>query len=101
MLLLDYTEIKRPWAKNTKWIGTLTDGKTRGAAILTLSAPYIGEHIRDHALNKKERKKYSRIFVVFKQTYKYTASDLRSAINFSIRYLQAINSNKFYSNTIS
>lgn len=43
--LVDYTEIEREWAKNTKWVGTLSDGETRGAAILTISIPYKGRAI--------------------------------------------------------
>ena len=44
-ILADPTEIRRPQAKRTSYVGTLSDGKTRGFCLLVLAAPYRGRAI--------------------------------------------------------
>lgn len=44
-ILADPTEIPRPQAKKTEYVGRLKDGKTRGFQILTLAVPYRGRAI--------------------------------------------------------
>lgn len=44
-ILADPTEIPRPQAKKTGYVGWLKDGKTRGFQILTLAVPYRGRAI--------------------------------------------------------
>jgi hypothetical protein len=41
----DPTEIKRPQAEKTPYVGTLKDGKTRGFWLLLLATPYRGRAI--------------------------------------------------------
>lgn len=41
-LLADLTEMPRPQAKKTDYVGTLSDGETRGYDLLLLSYPYRG-----------------------------------------------------------
>ena len=44
----DITEIKRPQAKNTPYVGILRDGKTRGFWLLILTTPIRGRAIPYH-----------------------------------------------------
>ncbi len=44
-VIADITEIPRPQARRTEYVGTLKDGKTRGFWILTLAAPLRGRAI--------------------------------------------------------
>lgn len=44
-ILADPTEIPRPQAKKTGYVGRLKDGKTRGFQVLTLAGPYRGRAI--------------------------------------------------------
>ena len=41
-VLGDVTEIARPQAYKTSYVGTLKDGRTKGFRVLTLAAPYRG-----------------------------------------------------------
>lgn len=41
----DPTEIERPQAQKTAYVGTLKDGKTKGFWVLVLAAPYRGRAI--------------------------------------------------------
>lgn len=45
VILADPTEIPRPQAKKTEYVGRLKDGKTRGFWILALAVPYRGRAI--------------------------------------------------------
>ena len=47
-VLADPTEIKRPGAKKTDYVGTLKDGKTKGFLMLTLATPLRGRAIPCH-----------------------------------------------------
>jgi len=47
-VLADPTEIPRPQAKKTEYVGRLKDGKTRGFQVLTLACPYRGRAIPFH-----------------------------------------------------
>jgi len=44
-ILMDPTEIPRPQAKKTEYVGHLQDGKTRGFWLLVLAVPYRGRAI--------------------------------------------------------
>ena len=44
-VIADITEIKRPQARKTEYVGTLKDGKTRGFWLLVLAAPLRGRAI--------------------------------------------------------
>jgi len=44
-ILADPTEIPRPQAKKTEYVGRLKDGKTRGFQVLVLAVPYRGRAI--------------------------------------------------------
>ena len=41
----DVTEMERPQAKNTEYVGLLKDGETRGYDLLILATPYRGRAI--------------------------------------------------------
>jgi len=47
-VLGDPTEIERPGAKKTEYVGTLSDGKTKGFWMLTLATPLRGRAIPCH-----------------------------------------------------
>ena len=47
----DPTEMPRPQAKKSKYVGTLSDGKTSGYWLLVLSTPFHGRAIPCHAVN--------------------------------------------------
>jgi len=49
-VLCDPTEIPRPQAKKTPYVGILKDGKTKGFQLLVLSVPYRGRAIPFHFL---------------------------------------------------
>ena len=51
----DPTEIERPHAKRTKYVGTLMDGETRGFWMLTLATPFRGRAIPFHFLTYSSR----------------------------------------------
>lgn len=44
-VLVDVTEIPRPQARRTSYVGRLRDGKTRGFGLLLLATPYRGRAI--------------------------------------------------------
>jgi hypothetical protein len=46
----DPTEIERPHARKTKYVGTLMDGQTQGFWLLTLATPLRGRAIPFHFL---------------------------------------------------
>ena len=41
-VIVDVTEVKRPQAKRTKFVGVLKEGQTLGFDLLMLAAPYRG-----------------------------------------------------------
>ncbi len=47
----DPTEMPRPQAKKSEYVGTLSDGKTSGYWLLILSTPFHGQTIPCHAVN--------------------------------------------------
>ena len=47
-ILMDPTEIPRPQAKKTEYVGHLQDGKTRGFWLFLLAVPYRGRAIPFH-----------------------------------------------------
>jgi hypothetical protein len=47
-ILADPTDIPRPQAKKTEYVGRLKDGKTRGFQVLVLAVPYRGRAIPFH-----------------------------------------------------
>jgi hypothetical protein len=49
-ILLDPTEIPRPQARKTEYVGRLQDGKTRGFWLLILAVPYRGRAIPFHLI---------------------------------------------------
>lgn len=51
----DPTEIERPHAKRTKYVGTLMDGETKGFWMLTLATPFRGRAIPFHFLTYSSR----------------------------------------------
>jgi hypothetical protein len=51
----DPTEIERPHAKKTKYVGTLMDGETKGFWMLTLATPLRGRAIPFHFLTYSSR----------------------------------------------
>lgn len=51
----DPTEIERPHARRTKYVGTLMDGETQGFWMLTLATPYRGRAIPFHFLTYSSR----------------------------------------------
>lgn len=51
----DPTEIERPHAHNTDYVGTLMDGKTKGFWMLTLATPVRGRAIPFHFLTYSSR----------------------------------------------
>ena len=55
LVLADPTEIPRPQAKRTPYVGVLKDGKTRGFQLLLLSVPYRGRAIPFHFLSFSSR----------------------------------------------
>lgn len=54
-ILADATEIARPQARRTEYVGTLKDGKTPGFWLLVLAAPYRGRAIPFHSLTYSSR----------------------------------------------
>jgi hypothetical protein len=54
-VLADPTEIPRPQAKRTPYVGVLKDGKTRGFQLLVLSVPYRGRAVPFHFLSFSSR----------------------------------------------
>lgn len=54
-ILADLTEIPRPQAKKTEYVGRLKDGATRGFQILTLAVPYRGRAIPFHFITYSSR----------------------------------------------
>jgi hypothetical protein len=48
IVIADPTEIERPGAKKTSYVGTLSDGQTRGFWMLTLATPLRGRAIPCH-----------------------------------------------------
>lgn len=51
----DPTEIERPHAKKTKYVGTLKDGQTKGFCTLTLATPVRGRAIPFHFITYSSR----------------------------------------------
>ncbi len=51
----DITEIARPEAKKTAYVGKLKDGKTRGFNLLTLAFPYHGRAIPFHSITHSSK----------------------------------------------
>jgi hypothetical protein len=51
----DPTEIERPHADKTKYVGTLMDGETKGFSMLTLATPLRGRAIPFHFLTYSSR----------------------------------------------
>jgi len=51
----DPTEIERPNANKTKYVGTLKDGQTKGFCVLTLATPVRGRAIPFHFLTYSSR----------------------------------------------
>jgi len=51
----DPTEVARPQAKNTNYVGTLKDGKTKGFWLLLLATPYRGRTIPFHFIAYSSR----------------------------------------------
>ena len=51
----DPTEIERPYAKKTSYVGTLKDGETKGFWMLTLATPLRGRAIPFHFLTYSSR----------------------------------------------
>lgn len=51
----DPTEIERPHARKTKYVGTLMDGQTKGFWMLTLATPFRGRAIPFHFLTYSSR----------------------------------------------
>jgi hypothetical protein len=49
-VIADPTEIERPHARKTEYVGTLRDGKTKGFSMLTLATPIRGRAIPFHFL---------------------------------------------------
>ncbi len=54
-VIADPTEIERPHAKKTKYVGTLMDGETKGFWMLTLATPFRGRAIPFHFLTYSSR----------------------------------------------
>jgi hypothetical protein len=54
-ILADPTEIERPQAKNTAYVGRLKDGKTRGFWLLLLGSPYRGRTFPFHFITYSSR----------------------------------------------
>ncbi|MFN3466492.1 MAG: transposase [Candidatus Brocadiales bacterium] len=54
-VLADTTEIERPQAKKTGYVGRLKDGKTRGFCLLVLACPYKGRAIPFYFLSYSSR----------------------------------------------
>ena len=52
----DPTQIERPHANKTKYVGTLMDGETKGFWMLTLATPLRGRAIPFHFLTYSSRK---------------------------------------------
>jgi hypothetical protein len=50
-VLVDPTEVERPGAKKTEYVGTLRDGETKGFWMLTLATPLRGRAIPWHFIN--------------------------------------------------
>lgn len=46
--LLDITEVERPEARHTEYVGTLKDGKTKGFWMMVLGTPYQGRMLPFH-----------------------------------------------------
>lgn len=54
-VLGDVTELPRPQAYRTSYVGTLKDGKTRGYWLLTLATPYRGRALPFHFVTYSSR----------------------------------------------
>lgn len=54
-MLMDVTEIQRPQAKRTEYVGRLKDGKTRGFDLLILGTLYRGRGIPFHCISYSSR----------------------------------------------
>lgn len=54
-ILADPTEIERPQARKTKYVGVLKDGKTLGFQILVFGVPYRGRAIPFHFITYSSR----------------------------------------------
>jgi len=54
-VIADPTEIERPHAKQTEYVGTLMDGETKGFWMLTLATPLRGRAIPFHFLTYSSR----------------------------------------------
>jgi len=54
-ILADPTEIPRPQAKKTEYVGRLKDGKTRGFWLLVLAVPYRGRAIPFHFITSSSQ----------------------------------------------
>ena len=50
-VIVDVTEVKRPQAKRTKYVGVLKDGKTLGFNLLMLATPYRGRALPFHCIS--------------------------------------------------
>lgn len=54
-VIVDVTEVKRPQAKRTKYVGVLKDGKTLGFNLLMLATPYRGRALPFHCISYSSR----------------------------------------------
>ena len=54
-VIVDPTEIERPHADRTEYVGTLMDGETKGFWMLTLATPFRGRAIPFHFLTYSSR----------------------------------------------
>ena len=54
-ILVDPTEIARPQARRTEYVGILKDGKTPGFGLLLLATPYRGRAIPFHFITYSSR----------------------------------------------
>lgn len=54
-IVIDVTEVTRPQAKSTEYVGRLKDGKTLGFDLLILATPYRGRAIPFHCISYSSR----------------------------------------------
>jgi hypothetical protein len=54
-VIVDVTEVERPQAKRTKYVGVLKDGQTLGFDLLMLATPYRGRALPFHCISYSSR----------------------------------------------
>jgi len=54
-VIVDVTEVKRPQAKRTQYMGVLKDGQTLGFDLLMLATPYRGRALPFHCISYSSR----------------------------------------------